>query len=157
MIILIASVSENNVIGNKGNLPWHISDDLKRFKQLTLNHPVIMGRKTFESILKVFGKPLPGRTNIVVTRDKNYQSPGCIIKNSIEEGIKEAKKLDKDIYIIGGQNIYEQSIDFADRLEITKIHKNYEGDAFFPKIGKEWKETKREDKDGFSFITYQRS
>ncbi len=158
MIILIAGVAKNRVIGKNGKLPWNIPEDLNRFKSLTLNHTVLMGRKTFESILNVLGRPLPERTNIIVTRDRAYQAPGCIVVHSIAEALMKA---DGDIFVIGGQNIYEQTIGLADMLEITEIKKDYEGDAFFPVIGSEWKEVKREDKESgeikFSFVTYERA
>ena len=130
MINLIAAVAENNVIGKDNQLIWHISNDLKRFKRLTLNHPIIMGRKTFES----FGKPLPKRIHIVISRSPKENTEEVKWVKSVEEAISEAKKLDEEIYIIGGGTIYEQSIDLADTLEITRVHQNFEGDTFFPAI-----------------------
>lgn len=160
MISLIAGVAKNGVIGNKNELPWHIKEDLQRFKVLTLGKPVIMGRKTFESIIMVLGKPLPGRTNIIVTTNVSYKFEGCVVCNSIGDALKKAKEISSEIYVIGGQKIYEQTIKLADKLEITSVHKNYEGDAYFPKIDESWQESKREDKDSngitFSFITYER-
>lgn len=128
-ISIIAALSKNRVIGKDNKLIWHLPEDLKRFKTLTSGHPIIMGRKTFESI----GKPLPNRTNIVITKDSGMHPRGVILKHNIEDAIKEAKKIEKEeIFIIGGGQIYQQSIKLADRLYLTIIDKNFEGDAFFP-------------------------
>lgn len=161
-ITLISGIAENNLIGKRNELPWYLSEDLKRFKELTLGNTTIMGRKTYESIIARLGKPLPERTSIVITSNPNYEAKeGVIVVSSVKQAIEEAKKLGKDIFVIGGAQIYEQTIGLADRLEITRIYKNYEGDAFFPEIGKEWKEMKKEDKESkdgtkFSFITYEK-
>ncbi len=159
-ITIIAAKSDNNIIGNENQLIWHISNDLKRFKQLTSGHVVIMGRKTFESI----GKPLPNRTNIVITRNKDWNSEGILTVNSLEEAIAQAKNTGSEIFIIGGGNIYEQSLHLADVLEITEVHQVFAGDAFFPEINSnEWKEVFRQDfvKDeknqyDYSFVRYER-
>lgn len=128
-IALIAAVSKNGVIGKNGGLPWKISSDLKRFRQLTAGHPVIMGRKTYESI----GKPLPERTNIVITRDSHYPAPGCIVVSSIEKAVEEAKKIESEIiFVIGGGEIYRTALPFADVLYLTLVHAEMNGDAFFP-------------------------
>ena len=129
-ICLIVAISRNRAIGKNNKLLWYIPEDLKRFKALTLGHPIIMGRKTFESI----GKPLPERTNIVVTRALDYKAEGCIIKQSVEDAIAEAKKYDQEeIYVIGGGQIYEHTLPFADRLCVTIIEAEIEGaDTFFP-------------------------
>jgi len=158
-LILIAAVDENRVIGNKGEIPWNISEDFKRFKKLTLNHPVIMGRSTYESILKRIGKPLDKRENIIVSRRGGFFSdyPNVHVCGSIEEALALGRPLFRDCYLAGGQSIYEQTISRADRLEITEVHKKYDGDAFFPEIDKKkWKEATREDKIGFSFVSYIR-
>jgi dihydrofolate reductase len=149
MISVIAAVSENGVIGREGKLPWYIPEDLKHFKKLTSGNVVIMGRKTYESI----GKPLPNRINIVITRDKNKIIDGCITVNSIEEAIKKAGN-DKQIFIIGGGEIYKKSLNFANKVYLTKVHQVIEGDTYFPTLNKNWKEVRREDKEGYSFITY---
>lgn len=128
-ISIISAIAQNRAIGKNNKLLWHIPEDFERFKSLTTNHPVIMGRTTFESI----GKPLPKRANIIVTRDKNYQAKNCIVTNSLEEAIKLAKSKDKkEIFIIGGGQIYEQAIKFADKLYLTVVEGNYEADTFFP-------------------------
>ena len=157
-IVTIAAVSENNVIGKDGKIPWYISDDLKRFKELTLNHPVIMGRKTHESIISQLGKNLPQRVNIVLSRTKSLKYPGTLASNSLEDAIGRASKIDNhQVYIIGGQSVYEQSLNLSNRLEITEVHSHYEGDSFFPEIDSRiWNETDREDKEGYSFVTYRR-
>ena len=134
IISIIAAIAENRAIGKSNKLLWHIPKDLQRFKQLTFGHPVIMGRTTFASL----GKSLSGRINIIVTRDKNYQADGCIIAHSLEEAIDIAKSSfakttkDKEIFIIGGGQIYEQGIKFADKLYLTIVKGNFEADTFFP-------------------------
>lgn len=149
MVSIIVAVSENGIIGKDNDLPWKISEDLKRFKKLTKGHPVIMGRKTHESI----GRILPDRLNIVITRDKDVSYNGCITVNSISDAIRKAGN-DKEIFIIGGGEIYKKSLGFVDRIYLTKVHQTVEGDTYFPTLNSDWKETNREDKDGYSFITY---
>ncbi len=150
-IIIIAAVSENNVIGKNGKIPWSIKEDLQHFKSLTLNYPVIMGRKTYESLPV---KPLKGRLNIVLTKQKEFSPPGAVVKNSLEEAIEYCKNYDK-VFIIGGQSLFEDGLKIADTLELTKIHGNYEGDTFFPKINfDEWTLKNREEGQGYSFLTY---
>ena len=151
-IVIIAGVSENNVIGASGKLPWHIPEDLKHFRNLTMGHSVVMGRKTFESL----GKPLPGRLNIVITNQTDYKPDGVLIANSLEQALKKCKD-HKFTFIIGGQSVYEQALPLADRLEITRIHRKVDGDAFFPKIDIiDWEEVMREDHKEYSFVTYMR-
>ncbi|PIS15909.1 hypothetical protein COT62_01235 [Candidatus Roizmanbacteria bacterium CG09_land_8_20_14_0_10_41_9] len=129
MIALIAAISKNRAIGNKNKLLWNIPDDLEYFKKITLNHPIIMGRKTFESI----GRPLPKRTNIVITRNKDFKYKNCIVCLSIEEAIAIAKKKDEIVFVIGGAQIYKESLPYADRLYLTYIYSEpKEADAFFP-------------------------
>ena len=152
-IIIIAAVAENNVIGKDGKIPWHIKEDFQHFKNLTLGYPCIMGDKTYESLPI---KPLPGRENIVLTFDKNYNPKGVTIKYSFEDAFEHCKGKEK-IFIIGGASIYKQGLKFADRMEITRIHKAYDGDTYFPEVNfDEWEIEKKEDHDGFSFITYVR-
>ncbi|MBA6152305.1 dihydrofolate reductase [Gelidibacter maritimus] len=159
-LTLIAAAAENDVIGKDNDLIWHLSDDLKRFKSLTSNHCIIMGRKTFES----FSKPLPNRTHIVITRQKNYSvSAGVIVVHNMEDAL-DAAKSDQQPFIIGGGEIYHQAMPYADKIELTRVHESFDGDAFFPKIDPSiWLETKNifHQKDenheySFSFITYQR-
>ena len=128
-ISIIAAIGKNRELGKKNKLLWHIPDDLPRFKKLTTGHPIVMGRKTFESI----GRPLPNRTNIVVTRDSSYDVEGVVVVHSIEKAIEEAKKKDKEeIFVIGGGQIYEQAIKFVDKLYLTLVEGEYEADTFFP-------------------------
>lgn len=160
MIHLIVAKSENNVIGHNNQLIWHLPNDLKHFKEITTGHPIIMGRKTFESI----GRALPNRKNIVITRNKDYKIEDVEIAYSLEEAIGKAKKTDENIFIIGGGKIYEQAMIFADILEITEVHEQFEGDTFFPEIDpKVWREKsrinyKKDQKNKFdhSFVRYER-
>ncbi|MDE1925276.1 MAG: dihydrofolate reductase [Patescibacteria group bacterium] len=129
MICAIAALGQNRVIGKDNELLWRIPDDFKRFKALTTGHPIVMGRKTFESL----GKPLPNRTNIVITRDTSWSAEGIVVMHSIEEAVEKAKEIDKDkVFIIGGAQIYEQALPFVDRLYVTLIDEEKEGDAYFP-------------------------
>ena len=129
MIILIAAVAENNALGKNNTLLWHLPNDFKRFKEVTSDHHIIMGRKTFES----FPKPLPNRTHIVITRQKNFIKEGCIVVDTIEKAIAICPK-DENIFIIGGGEIYMQSIHLADQLDITRVHHSFEADVYFPEI-----------------------
>ncbi len=157
MITIIAAVAANNALGKNNQLIWHIPADLKRFKKVTSNHHVIMGRKTYESL----GKPLPNRTNIIITHNKEYTVEGCVIVNSLQEAIEVVKE-DSNPFILGGAQIYKQALDFADKLDLTLVHHNFEADAFFPEIDlKIWKEISREDfkaneksSYNYSFVTF---
>lgn len=163
MIIIVAAVAENNCIGKNGKIPWHIPEDLKHFKEVTEGKTVLMGRKTFESILKYLGKSLPNRTNVVITRQSDYKkslSPelveGIQMYSNIEDALKKHRL--EDVYVIGGAEIYKETLGKADRLIITEVHKNVEGDAFFPDIDpNEWREISREDYGEYSFIEYTRT
>ncbi|MEH6535303.1 MAG: dihydrofolate reductase [Psychroserpens sp.] len=160
-LTIIVAAGENNAIGKDNDLIWHLSDDLKRFKSLTNAHHIIMGRKTFES----FPKPLPNRTHIVITRQDNYNAPdGVIVVNTMEDAL-DAARSDKQPFIIGGGEIYKQSMSLANKIEITRVHQSFENaDTFFPEIDTSiWKEThskfhKNDDKHEFSFtfLTYER-
>ena len=159
-LTIIAAAAENNAIGLGNTLIWHLSEDLKRFKALTGGHYIIMGRKTFES----FPKPLPNRTHVVITRQRDYKVPdGVIVVHSLEDAI-DASKNDEQPFIIGGGQIYKQAMAIADKIELTRVHDTFEADAFFPEIDPAiWKETNnvfnKKDADHdyeFSFITYER-
>lgn len=158
---IIAAIGENNALGKNNELLWHLPNDFKRFKDVTIGHHVIMGRKTFESMGK---KALPKRTNIVVTRTKNYECSCVIVVNSLRKAIQIAKRTDKNPYIIGGGIIYKEAMMLADKLDITLVHHSFEADVFFPQIDpKIWRETARifHPKDekhayDFSFVTYER-
>jgi dihydrofolate reductase len=133
MLTLIAATSTNNALGKDNQLVWHLPDDFKRFKALTSEHYIIMGRKTFES----FPKPLPNRIHVIITRNKSYEAPeGCIVVLSLEEAIKVCPK-NEEVFIIGGGEIYKQSIDMADKVELTRVHTTVEADTFFPEINPE--------------------
>ncbi len=137
MITLIAAVGENNVLGKDNKIIWHLPDDFKHFKELTSHHYIIMGRKTFES----FPKPLPNRTHIVITRQKDYviEAENCFVVHSLEKAISLANT-NEDIYVIGGGEIYALAWPIADKIELTQIHHSFEGDAFFPPFSKaNWK------------------
>jgi dihydrofolate reductase len=168
-VSLIVAMAQNNCIGKDNKMPWHISEDLKRFKSLTVGHPVIMGRKTYESILGYLSKPLPGRTNIVVSR-KGFTPEGTNenlhdipVFDSLEKAIAHGQKIAKsEVFIIGGAQIYGQAIYLADIIYLTQIHEDVSGDAFFPEIDQKiWTETAREDhlanSPPFSFITLVKS
>ena len=140
MISIIVAASTNNVIGVRGELPWRLRDDLKRFKQLTLGKPVIMGRRTFESI----GRPLPGRDNIVITTDRHYQADGCRVVHSIDQALVAAGDCE-EVMIIGGADLYRQTLETADRLYLTLVKAAPEGDTWFPVIEpQQWREIERE-------------
>lgn len=160
MTTIVVAMGVKNEIGFENQLLWHLPKDLKHFKEITSGHPVIMGRKTYESI----GKPLPNRTNIVVSRKNDWFEEGILIVGSIKEAIKFAKKIDEEIFIIGGGKIYEQTMDLVDKLEITLVKADLEADTFFPKIdAKIWKKTdeichEKDEKNqyDFCFQTYEK-
>ncbi len=129
MITLIAAAAENNALGKNNDLIWHLPNDFKRFKSITSGHYIIMGRKTFES----FPKPLPNRTHVIITRQKNYNPENCIVVNSLEKAIEICPK-DEDVFVIGGGEIYKQSIAIANKIELTRVHSTFEADTFFPEI-----------------------
>lgn len=142
-ISIVVAVSKTGAIGNGGKLLFRISDDLKRFKAITKGHPVIMGRKTFESI----GNPLPERTNIVITRNPDFKAEGVLVVSSLEEAIKRAGELDSEIFLVGGGEIYKQGLPLANKLYLTIVDSDAAGDVFFPNWRKEFtKETFREER-----------
>ena len=164
-IVLLAAVAENGVIGRDNALPWRLSSDLKRFKELTLGKPVVMGRKTYLSI----GKPLPGRTNIVVTRDPAFRAEGVLVANSVEAALDMARddasrRGVEEVMVIGGTDIFTQTMSIADTLEITHVHARPAGDVHFPPIDPAlWREAARrelpagpKDDAAVSFVTYRR-
>ena len=162
-ISLVAALSTNNVIGRDNRLPWHQSTDLKRFKNITMGHHIIMGRKTWDEI----GAPLPGRPHIVITRDANLRCEGATVVLSIEEALRIAREAGEDeACIIGGGKIFELSLHIADRMYLTRIHAEIEGDAFFPEFDdvREWRlidseHFEADDKNDypFTFLTYERA
>ena len=160
MISIIVAASTNDVIGRQGALPWHLSDDLKYFKAVTMGKPIIMGRKTWESI----GRPLPGRQNIVVTRQQGFAADGCTVVASLEDAIAAAGDAD-EIVVIGGSQIYELALPLARRLYMTRVHADVEGDAYFPAVdatrwslvAEEHHEADQRNEYAFSFRTYDRA
>jgi dihydrofolate reductase len=164
-VVLVVAIAENGVVGSQGAIPWRIKSDMKRFKALTSGKPVVMGRKTFVSI----GRPLPGRTNIVVTRDPDYRAAGVVVTHSFADAHAIAKgdalrRFATEIAVIGGAEIYAQWMASADRLEITEVHAKPEGDTRFPAIdAADWEEVARarnpagpDDSADFSYVTYRR-
>lgn len=159
MISIIVAVASNGVIGDKNSLLWHIREDMVHFRTTTSGHPVIMGRKTYDSI----GRPLPKRTNVVITRDTNLVIEGCTVVHSLEEAVSMFDSAE-EVFVIGGAQIYAQALPLAERIYLTVVGKEYDGDTSFPDIDyAEWIELSREDYDRgeefeypFSFITLER-
>lgn len=144
-VSLIVAVSENGVIGKDNDLIWHLPNDMQFFKKTTMGHHVIMGRKNFESIPHKY-RPLPNRTNIVITRQSDYITEDCEVVNSVEEALDVAKKNgDNEAFIIGGGQIYKLAIEkkLIDKIYLTKVHHSFDGDTFFPKLNSNWIETKK--------------
>jgi len=149
-VILIAAVGRNGVIGRDNDLPWRIREDLQRFKQLTLGHTLVMGRKTYDSI----GRPLPGRRTVVVTRQPDWSADGVAVAHSLDEALQH----DGTLYVAGGGDIYRQALPHAAHLELTEVDQSPDGDVTFPKLtSADWTETARDPRDGFSFVSYRRS
>lgn len=141
MITSVVAMGLGNEIGTDNQLLWHLPEDLKRFKKITSGHPIIMGRKTYESI----GKPLPNRTNIVVSRKTDWFEEGILIVGTLKEAIKFAGKMDEEIFILGGGGVFEQTMDIAERLEVTVVKARFDAEIFFPKIDEEiWEKTNEE-------------
>ncbi|HYG40012.1 MAG TPA: dihydrofolate reductase [Cytophagales bacterium] len=137
IVSIIVARSKNNVIGRNNDLPWHLTDDLKNFRKITTGNPIIMGRKTYESI----GKPLPGRTNIIVTRQKDYKVEGCEVVNSLPQALQIAKTINaKEAFIIGGAELINQSLEIVNKMYLTEVHAEIEGDTFLKSIDlSDWK------------------
>lgn len=157
----IVAMSENRVIGYKNQLPWHLSADLKHFKSITMGHPILMGRKTHESI----GKALPGRTNLILTHNSSFQAPGCVVVTSLNRAMEEAMLIgSNEIFIIGGSEIFKQLLPNTTRLYLTIVHANVVGDAFFPELDLAiWRELEKtshpadaENEYGYSFILLEK-
>ncbi len=157
---IIVAQSQNHAIGINNTLPWHLPADLKRFKAITMGHHMIMGRKTYESI----GKPLPGRTSIVITRNKDLQYEGCVMAHSLEEAFKIAERNNEtEAFVIGGADLIKQAIESCDKLYLTTIHQDFEGDTFLNELSSEWKVIEHADHTpdeknlySYSFITYKK-
>lgn len=144
IISIIAAIGSNRELGKNNKLLWRIPEDLKRFRELTTGHPIIIGKNTYQSI----GKPLPKRTNIIITRDTNFQAEGCAIVHSLQEAVQKASQIEqKEIFIIGGGQIYQQAISMADKLYLTKVEGTFDADTFFPDYSRFKKEVFREEKN----------
>lgn len=164
-VSLIVAAAENHVIGKDNDLIWHLPKDMKYFKETTQGHFVIMGRKNFESIPHKY-RPLPNRTNVVITRQTSYTAEDCIVVNSLEEAIQKANEAnDNEPFIIGGGEIYRLAMeaDLVDKIYLTRVHKTYEGDTFFPELNDKWKLVSSEKikadekhKSDFSFEVYEK-
>lgn len=152
-------MAENRVIGLNQQIPWHLSADLKKFKQITMGNPILMGRKTYESI----GRPLPGRKNIIISRNLEYQQAGCEVFSDVQQAIEHYKNY-QELFVIGGSAFYESMLNKAHLIYVTQIHKPFDGDTFFPEINKsQWLEVERQDIEdddsvdfSYSFIKLQR-
>lgn len=156
MIAFVVAHDENLVIGKDNQLPWHLPEDLAYFKKVTMGKPLIMGRNTFESI----GRPLPGRENIVITRNSSYQHEGIHTVQNMEEAIQLARSFHSDVMVIGGASLFKEQLPLADTLFITEIHAEFEGDTYFPKISENewelvWSSERQTSKTGLSY-TYKR-
>ena len=161
IITIIAAIAKNNALGKNNDLIWHLPADLKRFKKITTGHYIIMGRNTFESI----GKPLPNRTTIIITRNKNYFKDGCLIANSLEQALEMAKE-EEQVFVIGGAQIYNYAMEhnLVDTLDITLVHHEFEADVYFPEIDSDiWEQVEIEsftaddkNKLDYSFVRYKK-
>ena len=161
-IALIAAVADNRVIGRDGEMPWHFTEDLNYFKRTTTGHPVIVGRRTYETVVDALGEPFPGRTSVVLTTQSLDLPPGAVVANSVEEAIEladtdaQARGVDTT-YVAGGGRVYEQFLPHATRLVLTEIHDTYRGDTRFPAFDDDtWIEVERDERDAFDFVTYER-
>jgi len=150
-ITVLAAVGANLVIGRDGGMPWHLPEDLAHFKAVTMGHTMVMGRKTYDSI----GRALPGRRTIVITRQPGWHAPSVEVAHSLPEALALAGPA--DVFVIGGSEVYQEALPYADQMLLTEIEQSPEGDAFFPAFStSQWRETAREPHDGFAFVTYDR-
>jgi dihydrofolate reductase len=156
VVIVVAMSKNGRALGRSNELLWHIPEDLKRFKEKTLGHPIIMGRKTFESIIAILGKPLPGRTNIVVTRNKDFTYEGVIVASSLAEALTRGNELDKEeVHIGGGAEIYKQILPMVDTLYVTYVHDEPEADTFFPEFENDFEISKMHPMQKHEGLEYQ--
>jgi dihydrofolate reductase len=159
-VVLIAAVAENGVIGDEGGMPWHYPADLRRFKRTTTGHPVVLGRRTYESIVADLGGPLPGRTNVVLSTRALDLPEGAVLAGSVEAALETAREAPggETVYVAGGAAVYEEFLPLADRLLITEIPDSPDGDTHFPEWSSEaWTETSREEEGKLAFVTYDRT
>jgi len=161
-VVLIAAVAENGVIGRDGEMPWHYPADLAHFKETTMGHPVIVGRRTYEAIAARLGGPLPGRTNIVLTRSGVDVPEAVVVAGSVEDALAAGAEAAAEagvetVYVAGGASVYEQLRPRADRLVVTEVPESPDGDTFFPEFDRDsWAEAAREERDELTFVTYER-
>ncbi|MDS0477540.1 dihydrofolate reductase [Natrinema sp. 1APR25-10V2] len=164
-LVAIVAVADNGVIGKDGDMPWHIPADLQHFKEATMDHPVIMGRVTYEGILDSLGEPLPGRTTVVLT-SRDLETPeSAVVAHGLEDALEAAETAARDrhddadrIFVAGGATVYEQFLPAVDRLIVTEVHDEPDGDTSFPDWDREaWTEASRDERDGFAFVEYVRS
>ncbi|AFZ74483.1 dihydrofolate reductase [Natronobacterium gregoryi] len=162
-LVGIAAVADNGVIGVDGEMPWHLPEDLQHFKETTMDHPVIMGRVTYEGILEALGEPLPGRTTIVLTSQDLETPENAVVANDLEDALEKAKTAARErhdadrVFVAGGATVYEQFLLALDRLIVTEIHDDPDGDARFPEWDRDaFREATRDDRDGFAFVEYER-
>lgn len=152
-VVLVAAVADNGVIGREGELPWRIPEDMKHFREVTTGHTLVMGRVTYDSI----GRPLPGRTNIVVTRNPHWQADGVTTVGSLDEALAVAEHTPGDVMVMGGAQIYAAAILLADAQVLTEVRQSPDGDTFYPDFDRsEWEETRREPHDGYDFVWLER-
>jgi dihydrofolate reductase len=152
-VTLIAAVAANGVIGRDGDIPWRLPGEQKLFKARTVGHVLVMGRRTYESI----GRPLPGRTTIVVTRQPGWHAEGVLVATGVPEALARAAEVDDEVYVAGGQEVYREALPVADRMVITRVEARPDGDTVFPPVDwAGWSEVDREPHDGFEVVTYQR-
>ena len=152
-IVLVAAVAENGVIGNGPDIPWRIPGEQAEFKRLTLGHTLVMGRTTYESI----GRPLPGRTTIVLTRDPGWQADGVLVAHDLDDALAQAENLPGDVMVAGGAQVYAAAMPYADEQVITEVHQDPEGDVLYPTFDpSEWTETRREPGDDYDRVWWQR-
>jgi dihydrofolate reductase len=153
-VVMVAAVADNRVIGLNGDIPWHLSEDLKHFRETTRGNTVVMGRATYDGI----GHPLPYRTNVVVTRDPEWSDDGVFVAHGVQEALALAQKFDGDIMIGGGAQIYAQAMPFATHQVLTEVHESPDGDTFYPEFDHaQWVETRRDDRAGFSWVWWERA
>jgi dihydrofolate reductase len=153
-VVLVAAVAANGVIGRDGDVPWRIPEDLRHFKATTRGNTVLMGRRTYESI----GRPLPDRSNLVLTRDTGWSAEGVLVVHSLEDGLERAEELDGDVMVIGGAQVYAAAMPLADAQVITEVHASPDGDTFYPDFDRDrWRESRRERHDGYHLVWWERA
>jgi dihydrofolate reductase len=161
--VLVAAVAENGVIGRDGGMPWHLPEDMAHFKRTTTGHPVVVGRKTYESVVEAIGGPFPDRTSVVLSSRDLDLPAGAVLANSFEEAVETAKDAAAEmgvrtVYVAGGARVYEQFLPRASRLILTEIPESYEGDTAFPARDESaWREVERDERESFDFVTYERT